>query len=1030
MNKKYKDSSAEVYRHATDQASIVSITDINGIIIHVNEKFCEISGYSLDEVLGKNHRIVNSGEHSKFFFEEMWTTLLRGEHWRGEICNKRKDGSLYWVDTNITPIRDDKGIITELISIRSDITNKKKYEDILAEEKNTLSFVLESSKTAMFQYFPKISHLEYDTNFLEVLGLDSSDLTDGMDSIFKYMKHEDIFKFKKELDIHFKGLSKSFNYLFRFIHPNGRYLHILCRGKVIRWDSEGKAELFVGTQTDLTEQLSTESLLRRTQDIARIGSWEFLVEGEKVTWSPMVYKIHGYEPDSFIPTIDDGMKFYAPEHREVIAAEFERTMKTGIPFDLELQIINSDGKKVWVRSVGQGELSNGKVLRVYGTFQDIDEKKKIELELVDSKKHLDIALEAAGVGIWEFFPQRGKLIWDKSMYAVYEVGDDFDVSYENWRSLVSKDDIERVEEQFKKLLEDPKANFDINFKLEDETGKNRFIQAKAFAEFNAKGEVEQVHGLNWDITKEKEFERYLIEARESALGATKAKSNFLASMSHEIRTPMNGVHGMLELLADTELNNEQREILNTLKASSNSLLAVVNDVLDFSKIEAGKLDLEYRAFEIKKLLGEIAKAFSYSTQTKGIEIKTNLGDDLPDWVVGDETRLRQVLTNLISNSLKFTSEGKIEISANVDFNLSKNNKANIVFKVEDTGIGIPKDKLPLLFDSFSQVDSSTTRKFGGTGLGLAICKSLVSKMDGHIKVGSTLGVGTTFIFDIIVGVEEGEIRVDSPENLNLTIRPNLSILVAEDNLTNQKLSKSFFKKLGFEIDIAENGKEALEMVGEKHFDVIFMDLQMPIMDGLTATEKIIKKFKEAAPLIIAMTANVFQEDQKRCFEAGMKDFIPKPISKAFLKKVLCHHFPGEKKPLFECIENTHINEKGHEMINKEQILFEFLEDFDIFEELVEDYAGSANIFISEMEEAIAKSDSTNLNIKAHTFKGIIANFYSEQFKELAFSLEEMGKENDFKDAMATLEKLKEVNKAVQRELEVFIKNHKESSNAA
>ena len=395
--------------------------------------------------------------------------------------------------------------------------------------------------------------------------------------------------------------------------------------------------------------------------------------------------------------------------------------------------------------------------------------------------------------------------------------------------------------------------------------------------------------LKDEIYHGKQIEAELKEARDKAEKMSQAKGEFLANMSHEIRTPMNGVIGTLQLLEDTELSEEQHEFVKTAHKSADALLAILNDILDLSKIEAGKLSFENIAFDFRQIVKDIVILHSLKSEQQGVSLTQEIDDSLPGALIGDPTRLRQVIVNLVSNALKFTRQGEVKIKVEV----LKNNTDSVDVKVivSDTGIGIPQTALETLFNAFTQADGSTTRKYGGTGLGLAIVSQLVEMMGGSLGVESEEGEGSAFWFIAnFPCTDELSERTNEPLTKNEPSKLNAKVLLVEDNPINQMVAQKMLEKVGLKAMLADNGLEALKLLKEQSFDLVLMDCQMPEMDGFDATREIrkldIKTLNEQRLPIVAMTANVMSGDRERCLEVGMDDYIGKPVQRDHLEAVL------------------------------------------------------------------------------------------------------------------------------------------------
>jgi signal transduction histidine kinase/DNA-binding response OmpR family regulator len=436
------------------------------------------------------------------------------------------------------------------------------------------------------------------------------------------------------------------------------------------------------------------------------------------------------------------------------------------------------------------------------------------------------------------------------------------------------------------------TNFSLEYRFLPPNGDSIYVYDEGFVLRDKNGKALRIIGAASNITERKKNENDLIQAKEVAEKLNGFKDQFLANMSHEIRTPLNGIIGFTKILLRSSITKKQKEQLTAIKASSDILLVVINDILDLAKIEAGKMVLEETELKIPHLINSIVSTFELRLQEKEQTLHTHYDKSIPDWVLGDPVRINQILLNLLENAIKFTNKGGT-IKVQVNLLKEEDDTVIIAIKISDTGIGIPEDKIASIFETFTQINRDTSRKYGGSGLGLNIVKQLIDLMKGTISVKSQLHIGSTFTLTIpLIKTAVKEIKtepvVSNDKILELLAKlqglEKLKILIVDDMLINQLLTKTILEDIGFETEVAENGKIAIQLLEKNNYDIILMDLQMPEMDGWEATEHIRNKMKppKSTIPIIALTADVTQRNADKCKAAGMNEYVSKPINETDL----------------------------------------------------------------------------------------------------------------------------------------------------
>ncbi len=685
----------------------------------------------------------------------------------------------------------------------------------------------------------------------------------------------------------------------RYFHRDGHIIWARLNVTLLR-EADGTPIHFISHVEDITRQKEAEASLRATESAAR----RLADETPAMIWTTNASQTINHFNQHYLDFVGLSLEecqqggwiaAIHPEDREQTVEVRDQSFENQLAFRHRHRLRRHDGIYRHVEDAGSPTFEeNGDFRGFVDVYTDLTEALVAEARASELAERLGIATEAAKIGVWDFNAETGLAYWDNLMGEIFgiELPPDSLVSYDVWRATVHPDDVDRAAACIEQCLHDDQP-FDTLYRINHARLGVRYIRACAHVIRDSDGEPLRVIGVNWDVTPQHEREADYRRATEIAEEANRAKSTFLATMSHEIRTPLNGIIGFTQLLLDSDLPPNVKPLAYPILAGGESLLAIINDILDYSKIEAGHVELERLEFSVETILHETIALLAPKASEKDLTVNLTVSPTLPGRVIGDPNRLRQIIVNLLSNAVKFTAQGEVTIDARA--RPLTGGRASVSISVIDTGIGIPPDKLDLLFEPFNQLDASTNRRFGGTGLGLAISKRLTNAMGGELAVESELAVGTSFRATLPLLVASAEVEpAPHAKSVSQRIIPihnvsggarKLRLLVAEDNEINQRLLSNILERMGFaQVALVDNGREAVDRMAREPFDAILMDCQMPVMDGYEAT-RILRGQGHRLP-IIALTAAALSGDKERVIEAGMDDYLTKPLRPDLLAEAL------------------------------------------------------------------------------------------------------------------------------------------------
>ncbi len=911
--------SEEGYRHLIENLHAGFIVHSNDTsILFCNSKACDLLGLTLDQMMGKT--AIDPAWH---FCREDGTVMPLAEYPVNQVLNtglplinyvlriNRSDRTKVWVLVNAFPEFDSNQRLQQVAITFIDISDRKQAEAELEKVSERLALSLKSGAIGCWDWDINQNIVIWDDRMYELYGVKKQSDSIAYDVWANGLHPDDRTYIEKITQQAVLGQTE-YDVEFRVVHPDDRSIHFIKAYGVVVRDAQGNPQSMIGINFDITDRKQSELALQqsesRFQKIALSSPAVIYILIRRLDGSISFEYVSSAFEDIFevkIEQILQDFNIYSnmihPDDRAGYRDAVTYSVEHLTPFEYTWRIITPIKKLKWIQARSRPECREDGTMAWHGVLLDITDQMEGERRLAQIAYHVpgmiyQYRLRPNGSS---HFPYASDGIRD-----IYQVSpDQVKVDASPAFLAIHPDDVERIT----KSIVESAANLTPWYCEYRVCHDDHIIWVLGHATPQKELDGSIIwHGYISDISDRKQTEIELAKAKEVAETATKSKSQFLANMSHEIRTPMNGVLGMAEVLAGTNLTEEQQDILKTIRDSGEVLLVVINDILDFSKIESGMLKLEERSFILKDLLASICSLLNKQALAKNIVLQYAIESDVPEHFIGDSARLRQIFLNLVGNAIKFTTSGNIHIAIAKNGEL-QNGKIELTVSVKDNGIGIARDRIDQLFQPFTQADNSISRKYGGTGLGLAISRSLVNLMGGTIWVDSLGKVGgippenwtsepktsttqgSSFYFTLVLQVVV-ETKVtpqatekDSDKDVNTHQAP-IKILLAEDNLFNQKVAVMMLKRLGYIVDIANNGLEVLTMLEQQSYDLILMDMQMPEMDGVTAV-KIIRQSNKPQPWIIALTANALEEDRQICFDIGMNDFIAKPISIKQLNRI-------------------------------------------------------------------------------------------------------------------------------------------------
>jgi PAS domain S-box-containing protein len=874
----HKQSEAQYKRIVETANEGIIGMDTDDRITYANQITADFFGYAITEIIGTPFSSMLLPEDQDDHKIRM-KHRREGKRERYERRFVRKDGSIVWGLVSATPILAEDGRHLGAFSMVTNISAAKEAERLIRKSEERYRRIVETANEGVL-YTQQDGIIAFVNKVMcDMLGFTVVELLGK--PVDMLMFPEDLDDLKGHLARRRRGLSDQFERRYR--HKNGHGVWTLISASPIFGDDKSYQGA-LGMITDISDRKWAEEELKKSEQNYRNiyensveGLYQSTPNGSFYSVNPAMARLMGYDsPDDLIDSITNiATQFYTnPDKRKILQ---EKLNEDGEILDFEIRLTRKDGSFIWVSENARAILDeDGRPVMYEGSVVDISKRKQAEEELRRNQELLNEVQRISLTGGWEIDMMTNETHWTDGQFQLHglEPGKVPDDIHRFFEFYVHPGDHTELIKGWRKVLRE-KTPVELEYRSIKADGDEAIFMGVIIPDMDKSGKIRRVFGSTRDVTMERMAEKELKRAMTEAEAANLAKSEFLANMSHEIRTPLNGLLGMLQLLQFTKLGEEQRDYLDTAIGSGRSLLQILNDVLDLSKIESGKLELDEYDFELGDLLNSVVAVFQQQAKSRGLDISWIIDESLPRHFIGDKGRLRQVLFNLVGNASKFTETGTVTVEAYPLKTKLKSGKTLLYFSITDTGIGIPDDKLHRIFDPFTQVDGSFSRKYQGTGLGLGIVHRLTSLMGGTIALSSQVGKGTSINFTIAVQPAKKESKplneIETEQH-----KRTFSILIAEDEHLNRTVVQRLLTKLGHAPLCVKDGETALETLQSQTFDCVLMDIQMPGLDGMETTRVIRKKMKLNIP-IIALTAHAMEGDRQRFLDAGMDGYVSKPF---------------------------------------------------------------------------------------------------------------------------------------------------------